>query len=269
MTVAVTYFQSPYQDNLLLAQFAHPLLVPVLVQRDLIFMRELQFITGAIDFLFLPNYIIGMPMFGWALHAPTQVPRLTPPEKGMEAMLDNLAAHNARVIAETKSTGDPALDQAAWKKTEEEIELGCVYGPFEKLEDIPADVARLAKRFPIWEQHGGAVEPTARVIDDLLDGGQNSTTGMQYTHRPCDLDTWSSHCRATQERFPEDQIQGFTSDYSKAFKQGTSDPQQAKWVVLAQWHPHLQKVVFLLTVTQLFGGKAAPLNFARCPDWFP
>ena len=268
MTEAVVYLQSLCQEeNLLIAQFAHPLLVPVLVQRDLIFMRELQFITGAIDFLFLPNYIIGMPMFGWALHAPTQVPRLTPPEKGMEAMLDNLAAHNARVIAETKSTGDPALDQAAWKKTEEEIELGCVYGPFEKLEDIPADVARLAKRFPIWEQHGGAVEPTARVIDDLLDGGQNSTTGMQYTHRPCDLDTWSSHCRATQERFPEDQIQGFTSDYSKAFKQGTSDPQQAKWVVLAQWHPHLQKVVFLLTVTQLFGGKAAPLNFARCPDW--
>ena len=106
-----------------------------------------------------------------------------------------------------------------------------IHVEFDSFDELPFSVSkcRCLFRFPIWEQHGGAVEPTARVIDDLLDGGQNSTTGMQYTHRPCDLDTWSSHCRATQERFPEDQIQQSLSDEQMQALKHKIEELGAKW----------------------------------------
>ena len=47
-------------------------------------------------------------------------------------------------------------------------------------------LVRLLLRFPTWEQHGGAVAPTCRNIDNGLQGGQNDFIGMQFTTRPAD-----------------------------------------------------------------------------------
>ena len=61
---------------------------------------------------------------------------------------------------------------------------------------------RLLPRFPIWEQHGGAAEPTCRNIDNGLAGEQNNFCGNLFTNRPADLDLYIGLLRAVLEQFP-------------------------------------------------------------------
>ena len=93
------------------------------------------------------------------------------------------------------------MDNAAWEKTEEELSSEMILGPLFDLQDVPFPIARLLRRFGTLEQHGGAENPTMRLIDDALEGGQIGATGSQLTHRPTDLDSWATQCRMVQERF--------------------------------------------------------------------
>ena len=79
------------------------------------------------------------------------------------------------------------------------------------LGDLPAGV-RLLPRRPIWECHGGNVEPSCRNIDDCLVGEQNSSIGVTAVHRPATVDTLVAGGRRVAEEFPLDEISGFTSD---------------------------------------------------------
>ena len=84
---------------------------------------------------------------------------------------------------------------------------------------------------------------------------------------------WTGRIRRSQmvdelqhEKFPEDQIQIFTSDYSKALcRHGRSEASAVGCTCAVAF----SAVVFPPTVSQVFGGKATTLNFARCPDWSP
>ena len=82
------------------------------------------------------------------------------------------------------------------------MEAESIIGPFFDIESLPVSPVRLLRRFGTWEQHGGATEPTCRLIDDAREGGQNRASGSQFTHRPTDLDAWSAQVRAVQEKFP-------------------------------------------------------------------
>ena len=46
--------------------------------------------------------------------------------------------------------------------------LGVLVGPFQAGQDLGIGRVCLVLRRGIWEPHGGAVEPSCRVIDDLL-----------------------------------------------------------------------------------------------------
>ena len=58
-------------------------------------------------------------------------------------------------------------------------------------------------------------------------------------------------------------IGGFPSDFKSAYRQVTSDPNQALDFVIASWDADRQCEVFFMAVTQLFGSGKAPLNFTR------
>ena len=77
-----------------------------------------------------------------------------------------------------------------------------IFGPFFDLQDVPFPIVRLLRRLGTWEQHGGAENPTMRLIDDALEGGQNGATGSQFTHRPTDLDSWASSMPHGPRTFP-------------------------------------------------------------------
>ena len=115
----------------------HPLLQPVVIPRNVAFMREIQFVVRTRDHAFLPNCVLGNNMLGWAQKAPSQVVRISEPEVPIDHLWHDVDADNAKVLQKISSSGDEALDVAAWQKTHEEIQLGVVQGPFTSLEELP------------------------------------------------------------------------------------------------------------------------------------
>ena len=106
------------------------------------------------------------------------------------------------------------------------------------------------------------------MIDDALQGGQNAATGAQHTHRPVDPDGWCGQVRAAQERFPHERLSQFPSNFAKAYKQVTGKPEDVNKYVIGQWSPAEQRALFYVALSLLFGGRGAPVQFARFPAWF-
>ena len=69
-------------------------------------------------------------MFGFAQHAPTMLPRITPSECSVDSLEGDLDDHNARVLQRVKSTGDDELDHEPWKKSLADVEINAAMGPF-------------------------------------------------------------------------------------------------------------------------------------------
>ena len=255
------------QESIRICAAVHPYIRPVVARRSVAFMRELQFVTGAADACFLADFLLGSPMFGWTCHAPAHMQRRTAPDMTIQELLSGALTHNHELLSKVGPSGDAALDEATWAKTQQELDLDMLMGSWYDMKEIPFSEYRLARRFGTWEQHGDADEATARPLDDLKEGEQNDATGMLYVHRPADLDAIGCLTRMANEAFPECALHGFASDFAKAFKQCTNAPEQIAMCILCQWDPHSQRVAFLGARTQLFGGRAAPTNFTRIPAW--
>ena len=119
--------------------------------------------------------------------------KITSPACAENAYATPTLDNNERVINSMGSSGDVKLDHASWAKSQKEFEIKTLLGPF-SLCDIP-DKVRLLPRRPIWERHGGKVEPTVRNISDGLFGEQNDTVGLTSVHRPCTVDKLVSRGR--------------------------------------------------------------------------
>ena len=73
-------------------------------------------------------------------------------------------------------------------------------------------------------------------------------------------------CRVVGSKFMEP-LSAITSDFKTAYRQVTSDPNQAHLFVIAMWCALTSSVVYGAAVSQLFGSGSAPLNFSRYPSW--
>ena len=160
--------------------------------------------------------------------------RWAPPEISIEELARDLDDHNRWIIASTRPSQDKDLDLAAWAKTMKELDADYILGPYRHLDEVPGSQIRLLRRFGTWEQHGGAIERTCRLIDDALAGGQNKASGSQHTHRPTDLDAWVAQIRAVQETFEGEALMQFTSDFASAYKQVPGEPSTATLAVICQ-----------------------------------
>jgi len=87
------------------------------------------------------------------------------------------------------------------------------------------------------------------------------------SHKPTDVDGLVAQVRAATVRFGHVHLIGWKSDFSKAFKQVPSSPCQIEDFVICQYDPVNKCVAYFKTFSQLFGGKSAPLNFSRFPEW--
>ena len=230
-------------------------------------MREVSVVNSWVDPKHIVDLFFGMPQLGWTTPAPTMQLREAPPEYPIEAKKADCGNHNSKLISRCRPSGDDKLDRAAWEKTEEELSSEMILGPFFfDLQDVPFPIVRLLRRFGTSEQHGGAENPTVRLIDDALEGGQNGATGSQFTHRPTDLDSWATQCRMVHERFPQSALSQFPSDFKKkAYKQVPAKPRLAGFAVMVQWHPQKCCPAFLVGPTHFFGRKSCPVN--RVPEW--
>ena len=246
-------------------RFVHRDLLQVLSKKNLALMRELNFIVQCPDYSAVLDLVWGLPMAGWARHCPNLVQRLSSVPEPLSLSLENVHEHNLNVLSSVRSTGDKSADDLAWTKCQKEFDTGGLLGPWHSLDEIPFRFFRLLQRFVIHEQHGGQ-EATVRCIDNALLGGQNKFSATTAAHRPCDLDTWVAFCRLVGSRF-EEPLSAITSDFKTAYRQVTSDPNQANLWVIAMWCAVTSSVVFGAAVSQLFGSGTAPLNFSRYPAW--
>jgi len=258
--------QATAQEELLLVPRVHHWLRPLVSARSICLMREISFVVQGPDFCFLADYVLGMPKLGWASHAPGATLRSSPPEASLASLSQDRDAHNNKLMQHAAPTGDGDLDAKSWAKSKAEFEAGALIGPFYDLDECHLPV-RLVTRFPIWECHGASAEWKCRNIDNMLDGGQNSTAGTQHVHIPATLDDLAAITRTMSEAFPDDALAGFPSDFAAAYRQATADPLQAHLCAIVTWDNDKSSPVFGLAVAQLFGGKSAGLNFCRIPAW--
>ena len=105
-------------------------------------------------------------------------------------LTEDTEEHNQMIIKRTRAAKDKALDWEAWRKTEEELALGILLGPFLSLDSVPVRLVRLIRRIGIWESHGGQ-DRSCRLIDDGLEGDQNRPSVLMW--RPGSL-TRSHQC---------------------------------------------------------------------------
>ena len=211
-----------YSENLHALRLVDPFPLPVVARRNFLVMREVSVVISWMDPKLIVDLFFGLPQLGWAMSAPTMQLREAPPEYPIEALKADCGSHNSKLISRCRPSGDDKLDNAAWEKTEEELSSEMILGPFFDLQDVPFPFVRLLRRFGTWEQHGGAENPTVRLIDDALEGGQNGATGSQFTHRPTDWDSWATQCRMVQERFPQSPLSQFPSDFKKNVQTSSS-----------------------------------------------
>jgi len=183
-------------ENARLLRLIHPFIAPVVSRRNLALMREISRTTGTADFAFRIDYACGMPMLGWASASPSHLFRRSEPQCSVDELMATTAEHNQQMVARTRASPIEGLDDLAWAKTQEEVALDMVTPPMRSLEQLMRTYGfgrvRLCRRFGIVERHGGALEDSGRVIDDLKEGGQNFTTASLWTHRPADLDLWGA-----------------------------------------------------------------------------
>ena len=260
-----------WAESALLLPLVHKWIRPVVARRNVVLMRELTFVCGEVDAVLMCDYVFGMPMLGWARHSPTMLQRTTrPPRAELPTPAENLV-ENRSALERAKPSRDHEADTLSWKKTKAEFEKQTMVGPFYAVSDLPGSPSlediRILNRFGILERHGGAKEQSVRNIDDGKKGNHNIDSANTATHRPADLDAVGALSRRVAERFPDQPLAGFPSDFSGAYRQATADPLQALQFVIASWDTELSRMVFFLAVTQLFGSGNAPLNFTRIPDW--
>ena len=72
---------------------------------------------------------LNAPIVGWALHAPTQVPREHWPASTIQELLANADVYNKRLIVRTRPSSDSVLDEEALSNTNEEMSTGTVSQP--------------------------------------------------------------------------------------------------------------------------------------------
>ena len=233
--------------------------------KKLAFMREVCNVCGCSDDTAIIGLALGLPLLGWAPPAIGLMSRRREPEYEIEDFLEGREERNVKLIQRIKSTGSDEVDEAAFQKTMDEVKAGVLEGPYVSLEATGLTNPCVVPRHGILEMHGDATEETIRNVDDLLIGEQNGTVGTLSAHRPTDADALVAQTRAVAERFPKSKLEAWKSDFSKAFKQIPCCPDQFGYVVVAQYSPTAKCVVFFRVLSQVFGGKSAPLNFSRYP----
>ena len=230
-------------------------------------MREIGFVVGTPDWGAVPALLVGLRAMGTMAPVPAMMIRVRSAECSIDDFWDARACRNEAVMRMVRPSGDHMLDALSMKKSLEEVDRGVLLGPWPVSSPLPGNLA-IARRAGIWEQHGGSLEPSVRVIDDLLLGEQNSTVASSTTHKPADTDAIASQARKVQEcRTSGGRTGGYTSDFAKAFKQIPGHPSERHMMHLVQWDPITNGAVMFVTLCQLFGGRAGPQNFSRYPAW--
>ena len=152
-------------------------------------MRELQLVAQLQDAAAPSGLVLGLPMLGQAAPVRGLMRRNSPPLASIAEWEEGRLARNKAVPESVHSSRDVELDRAAFEKSLAEKDRGVLLGPFEVDEDVGLGLACYVPRRGIWELHGGASEPSCRVIDELFSANNTAPwRGSPPIDRPTSTD---------------------------------------------------------------------------------
>ena len=93
-----------------------PCILPVVAQRNVAFMIELNSAARVSDSAFPFHYAKGFLAFGWSPNAVSMLPRFKLLEVSIAELGQSACELNARLIDSVGPSGDEELDLAAWEK---------------------------------------------------------------------------------------------------------------------------------------------------------
>ena len=125
----------------------------------------------------------------------------------------NVPQRNVELLNRVGPTSDTELDRRASDKTHEEFALGLMDGPYNFLEECPAQDKVLVRRKPRWQS--GDV----RNIDDCSVNGINEIFESNETYKPAGVDHHVSAIKQWEASLPGVKLHGFVADLWKHFRQ--------------------------------------------------
>ena len=170
---------------------------------------------------------------------------------------------NQKVLANIKGTGDQELDKLSWDKTMKEVEQH--YCRILKLDEWDMDKSCLTGRFPKWEQKADG-KLSIRNISNWREGQGHSAAAMRERYMPDDLTTAYNVVRILKAATGKSTIlRAYKCDWSMAFRQTPTRPDQAHLTLEATWNPHGRRAENWRSSGNCFGGKGSQYNFIRDP----
>eukprot|EP00435_Cladocopium_sp_Y103_P016649 s3381_g4.t1 len=192
------------------------------------------------DLFFNLDYSAGVRCVGRAAHSFVMPLKRARPTLTVDALLSQAKVRNPQLIASVRSSGDAELDRASLQKAQKELDSKAMLGPWEA-SNLPSWVAIVSRRFPIWEHHGSAGRWKCRNIDEMSESMVNATAQFGLGV----------------------QLEGFSADFSAAYRQVAISPAQYKFHGVVWWDCLRATVMIGVLTAPPFGARRAPANWGR------
>jgi hypothetical protein len=179
-------------------------------------------------------------------------------------------SNNAKLFANTKSSGDVSVDKVFWNQVKDEIDRKWLSQPMYSLDEVKSFLQSefvLTRRFPLMQ--GTKI----RGIDDLNESNVNLAFGYQDKLSFHDVDFISAmivsflkiQATATLHRTWKGKLSlvGRCLDLAKAYKQWAIRDSALWTSVISVWDAELQHPALMVQYTLPFGAAAAVLHFNR------
>ena len=205
----------------------------------------------------------GRKVLGEISEAEVFPPFENPSEITVEQWTSSPLKRNLKMLNMVTSSGDVELDKAANVKTEKEVTGG--YAKRRKISEVNLSRVCITPRFPKWELKDTG-EWAARNISDWKVSEGNKTVHMKRKYTPEDLATAHALIRVLKGTFGQQTpLSGFRADYSMAFRQNPTHPDQAD-ITMEAYYDVTDGPTLLETYGQPFGGKGSQFNYIRDPE---
>ena len=220
-------------------------------------------VSGHRDTDYIRTLMEGRNVIGEIGRAYIYPPDDNPNEITVEEWSRSPGKRNSKVLQNIKSTNDADLDKLSWEKTLAEIDAG--YCRILDQAELDMEKCCITGRFPKWEQKADG-RWSVRNISNWRESGGNSATAMRERYMPDDLTTAYNVVRILRSATRKGTIlNAYKCDWSMAFRQTPTRPDQARLTLEATWNPQGRRVEILEVYGQPFGGKGSQYNFIRDP----
>ena len=112
-------------------------------------MREISVVISWMDPRLVADLFLGMRQLGWAAPAPTSLLREALPQYPVAALTADCDTLNSKLLSRCRPSDDVELDEAAWEKSEEELQANMILGPFSYFNDVSFLTVRLLRRLVV------------------------------------------------------------------------------------------------------------------------